>query len=69
MLYVLPFRMKKPILSIPPATLTFHTEINHLSRKRTLNNSCIIRVLLSSKREKKRITKVKRVAMSTKQMK
>jgi len=58
----------------------FHIEIDYLSRKRTLSSnnnsniyksssSCRIRVLLSNKGEKRRITKVKRVAIPTKQKK
>jgi len=63
----------------------FYIGIDYLSRKRTLSSSahknnsssniykssssCRIRVLLSSKRKKRRITKVKRVAIPTKQKK
>ena len=51
--------------------------INHLSSgKRTLSNSACkdsssykMRVFLSSKRGKRRITEIKRIAMSTKQIK
>jgi len=62
----------------------FYIGIDHLSRKRTLSSSAYksnssniykssssyrIRVLLSRKRGKRRITKVKRVAIPTKQKK
>jgi len=50
-------------------TLAFHIEIKYLSGKRTLNSSCKISVLLSSRREKRRTTKVKIIAMPTKQIK
>jgi len=45
--------------------------INLLSKKRTpsSNSSCEVKVLLSSKREKRKVIKAKRVAMLTKQMK
>ena len=50
------------------AILAFYVRTNHLSRKKILNssipknsNSYRIRVLLSSKREKRRITKVKNI--------
>ena len=55
-----------PMLS---TTLAFYIEINYLSRKRALNSSCRMSVLLSSKREKRRITEVKIIAMPTKQIK
>jgi len=59
------------MLLILLAILAFHVEINLLSGKRTpsSNNSCKVRALLSSKREKRKITKAKRVAILTKQMK
>jgi len=46
-------------------------EINPLSGKRTpsSNSSCKVRVLLNSKRGKRKVTKKKRVAILTKQMK
>ena len=54
----------------------FHMRTNYLSEKRTLSSntcksssSCRMRVLLNNKREKRRITKIKRVVMLTKQMK
>jgi len=54
-----------------PTILAFHIEINLLSGKRTSssNSSCKVRVLLSSKREKRRVTEAKNIVMSTKQMK
>jgi len=48
--------------------LAFYIGINFLSGKRTSssNNSCKVRVLLSNKKEKRKVTKAKRVAMLTK---
>jgi len=53
------------------AILVFHMVINFLSGKKTpsSNSSCKVRALLSSKREKRKITKTKRVAMLIKQIK
>jgi len=61
--------LDKLILLILSATLTFHVGINYLSGKRTLSSSYKMRVFLSSKRGKRRITEIKRIAMSTKQIK
>jgi len=69
MLYVLPSKqnsLDEPILPILPTTLVFYIGTNYLSGKRTLSSSCKMRVILSSKREKRRITKVKRVTKPTK---
>jgi len=70
-LYILPFKQNflcKLILQMLSAILAFYVRTNHLSRKKILNssipknsNSYRIRVLLSSKREKRRITKVKNI--------
>jgi len=73
-MYVLLFRWNFPCRLtplMPLAILAFYIGINLLSGKRTLssNNSCKVRVLLSSKREKRKITETKNVAMLTKQMK
>jgi len=53
------------------AILAFYVKINLLSGKITSgsNSSCKVRALLSSKREKIKITKTKRMAMLTKQIK
>ena len=53
------------------AILAFHIVINYLSRKKTpsSSSSCKVRVLLSSKRGKRRVTKIKKVVMLTKQIK
>jgi len=50
------------------AILAFHIEINLLSGKRTSSNnsSCKVRILLSNKREKRRVTEAKKIVMSTK---
>jgi len=53
------------------AILAFYMGINSLSGKRTpsSNSSCKVRALLSSKRGKIKITKIKKMAILTKQMK
>jgi len=53
------------------AILIFYIKINLLSGKRTSssNSSCKVRVLLSSKKGKRRVTKAKSMIMPTKQMK
>jgi len=63
--------LDKPIPLILLTILAFHMGINFLSGKITSssNSSCKVRVLLSSKKEKRKVTKAKRVAMLTKQMK
>ena len=71
MLYVLLFKQNslgKLILLMLLTTLIFHIEINLLSRKRTpsSNSSYKVRVPLSNKIK---VTKVKKVAMPTRQMK
>ena len=52
------------------AILVFNIGINFLSGKRTLSSSSYkVRVLLSSKRKKRRITKIENVVMLTNQIK
>jgi len=52
-------------------TLAFYIGINFLSGKRTSSNnsSYEVKVLLSSKKRKRKVIKAKRVVMLTKQMK
>jgi len=74
MLYVLLFRQNSlgGLISLMPLTiLVFYIEINPLSGKKTpsSNNSCEVRVFLSSKREKRKVTETKKVAMLIKQIK
>ena len=74
MLYVLLFRqnsLDRLTLLMLLAILASHMEINSLSGKKTpsSNSSCEVKVLLSSKKEKRKVTEAKRVAMLTKQMK
>jgi len=74
MLYILLFRwnsLGKLTPLMPLTILAFYVGINLLSEKRTLssNSSCKVRVLLSSKREKRKITKAKKMAMLIKQIK
>jgi len=68
MLYILLFRRTSLGKLIPLAILAFHVRINSLSGKRTpnSNSSCKVRVLLSSKRKKRKVTEAKRVVMLTK---
>jgi len=72
MLYVLPFRQNslgRLTLLIPLVILAFYVGINFLNRKRipsSSSNSYKVRVFLSSKREKKRITKVEKIVTLTK---
>jgi len=74
MLYVLLFT-QNPLGRLTPlmllTILAFHVGINPLSGKRTSssNSSCKVRALLSSKRGKRKITKVKKMAILIKQMK
>jgi len=74
MLYVLIFRqnsLDELIILILLTILASNIGINPLSGKRTSsnNNSCEVRVFLSNKREKIKITEMKRIIMLTKQIK
>ena len=74
MLYILLFRQNslgRLILLILLVILVSYMEINPLNGKRipSNNNNCEVKVFLSSKREKRKVTKTKKVAIITKQMK
>jgi len=69
MLYVLPFKensLSRLTPLIPLTILAFHVGINSLSRKRTPSNnsSYKVRVLLSSKGEKRKVIKAKKIVYS-----
>jgi len=74
MLYILLFKQNSlgrltPL--IPLIILAFYVRINSLSRKRTpsSNSSYKVRVLLSNKGEKRKVTKAKNIVILTKQIK
>jgi len=74
MLYILLFRQNSLsglTLLMLLAILVSHKWINPLSGERTpsSNNSYKVKALLSSKKEKRKITEAKRVAILTKQIK